>query len=87
MAKLLFLEIYRLHDLPLSIALDWGTCFLRYFLAELVSNGQHSVFSIANNSSGDEIGTDSRANHFQPGEDDGDEITLVFIVKWDRKCG
>ncbi|GER47913.1 L-ribulose-5-phosphate 4-epimerase UlaF [Striga asiatica] len=34
---------------------------------------------------GDEIHSDSKANHPQPGEDDGDEIALAFLEKYERR--
>ncbi|GER51767.1 long chain acyl-CoA synthetase 4 [Striga asiatica] len=36
------------------------------------------------NSDGDETGSDSRSNPFQPGEDDGDETPMTFLDKYDR---
>ncbi|GER55636.1 retrotransposon protein [Striga asiatica] len=44
----------------------------------------HLVPYLGDNSDGDEIDPDSRANPSQPGEDDGDEIAMAYIEKYDR---
>ncbi|KAL6499221.1 hypothetical protein OROHE_026249 [Orobanche hederae] len=52
-----------------------------------VFNEKHLVLFVGDNFSGDETASDSRANRFLPGKDDGDETALAFMEKWDCKYG